>query len=60
VARTIDTEVHIAHDVWQDIQSLGIDMTAVADKLEREGVASFIKSFQELLDALSDKASTLS
>jgi transaldolase len=60
VARTIDTEVHIAHDVWQDIQSLGIDMMAVADKLEREGVASFIKSFQELLDALSDKASTLS
>jgi transaldolase len=60
VARTIDTDVHIAHEVWQDIQSLGIDMTAVANKLEREGVASFIKSFQELLDALSDKASTLS
>lgn len=56
VARTIDFNVEQAHDVWQALQMIGIDMEDVAQKLEREGVASFQKSFTELLDALSEKA----
>jgi len=31
----------------------------VAAQLEREGVASFIKSFEDLISALNDKASAL-
>jgi transaldolase len=36
-----------------------IDVDEVADQLEREGVASFIQSFEELIQALEAKASTL-
>lgn len=56
VARTIDFNVEQAHDVWQALHMIGIDMEDVAQILEREGVASFQKSFTELLDALSEKA----
>lgn len=59
VARTIDTHVDDAHDQWSELQALGIDVNDVAQKLENEGVASFIKSFDELLSALRDKALSL-
>jgi transaldolase len=36
-----------------------VDMEDVAAQLEREGVSSFQKSFDELLDALSTKAREL-
>ena len=38
----------------------GIDMEDVARVLESEGVASFAKSFDELMQSLSDKANALS
>ena len=60
VSRSIDTDVDIAHMQWNALRRIGIDLDNVAITLEREGVASFIKSFEELLDALSDKARTLS
>jgi hypothetical protein len=34
-------------------------MDDVADQLEREGVASFISAFDELIEALKDKAAEL-
>ncbi len=37
----------------------GIDMEEVARVLETEGVASFAKSFDELMQSLSDKANAL-
>ena len=39
--------------------SVGVDMDDVADQLEREGVDSFQKSFDELLTALDTKAQEL-
>ena len=36
-----------------------IDVDDVADQLEREGVASFKQSFEELIQALEEKAETL-
>lgn len=60
VSRTIDGNISEAHQIWEQLHSLGVDMTAVSTKLEQEGVSSFIKSFQELLDALRDKAASLS
>lgn len=60
VSRTIDANISEAHHIWEQLHSLGVDMTAVSTKLEQEGVSSFIKSFQELLDALRDKAASLS
>jgi transaldolase len=59
VARTIDADVAGAQDVWRRLASVGVDMDEVAAKLEREGVASFQASFDELLAALAAKADEL-
>jgi transaldolase len=60
VARTIDEGVAHAELVWQQLNEVGVDMDDVAEQLEREGVASFQKSFEELLAALAAKADQLS
>jgi transaldolase len=60
IIRSIDVEVATAHMQWNELQRIGVDVNDVASTLEKEGVASFIKSFEELLEALSDKARTLS
>lgn len=59
VARTIDAGTDQAARDWDAIGAVGVDLDDVADKLEREGVASFQKSFDELLQALAEKAATL-
>lgn len=57
--RSIDMNVTAAVDIWKSLRTYGVDVFEVARKLEREGVASFIKSFEELVDALNQKASSL-
>lgn len=59
LARTVDADIDGARAVWQSLADVGVDMDEVADQLEREGVASFQKSFTELIDALDTKASEL-
>ena len=59
VARTIDTGVGTAREQWGALAGLGVDVHDVADRLEREGVSSFIKSFDDLIGALNEKASAL-
>ena len=59
VARTIDEGVAHAEHVWRQLGEVGVDMDDVAEQLEREGVASFQKSFEELLAALAAKADEL-
>ncbi|MEY3805746.1 MAG: transaldolase, partial [Actinomycetota bacterium] len=56
VARTIDGDVANARQQWDQLAHLGIDVRDVAEKLEREGVASFIQSFDDLISSLEDKA----
>lgn len=56
VARRIDADTDESHRVWALLPSLGVDMDDVANQLEREGVVSFQKSFDELIAALSAKA----
>jgi transaldolase len=60
VARTVDTDPGAATDALQRIGAAGVDMADVARTLEDEGVASFSKSFDELIQSLSDKANALS
>ncbi len=60
VARTVDTDPGAATDALQRIGAAGVDMADVARTLEDEGVASFTKSFDELIQSLSDKANALS
>jgi transaldolase len=56
LARTVDTAVDEAKALWSSLVEYGVDVDDVAATLEREGVASFQKSFSELLDALTTKA----
>ncbi|MEY3132118.1 MAG: transaldolase, partial [Actinomycetota bacterium] len=59
LARTIDADPRGARRAWDDIAAAGVDLADVAAQLEREGVSSFQKSFDELITALSTKAATL-
>jgi transaldolase len=56
VARTVDQDVDQAHAALDALGQAGVDMADVARQLEEEGVASFSKSYDELLQALEDKA----
>jgi transaldolase len=56
VARTVDQAVDQAQAELDALDKAGIDMKDVAHVLEDEGVASFSKSYDELLQALEDKA----
>jgi transaldolase len=59
VGRTVDADAEGARQVLAQLAGAGIDMEDVAATLEDEGVHSFAKSFDELLQALTDKASSL-
>ena len=56
LARTLDTGVAHGQAVMQRLTTAGVDMDHVGLTLELEGVASFTKSFQEVLAALDTKA----
>ncbi len=60
VARTIDTGYEDARAVLDGLAKVGVDFADVGRVLEEEGVASFAKSFDELIQALTDKANALS
>jgi transaldolase len=56
VARTIDSDLAGAEAHLAGLKGAGIDMVDVDRVLEEEGVASFVKSYDELLQSLHDKA----
>jgi hypothetical protein len=56
----VDADPGDATGVLARLAGAGIDMTDVEQTLEDEGVGSFGKSFDELLQSLSDKAATFS
>ena len=59
VACTINKGLAEAHQVMEDLAKVGVDMDDVSRTLEEEGVASFSKSFDELMGALNEKAAEL-
>ena len=59
VARTVDRDLDQAHQVMDDLARVGVDMADVSRTLEEEGVASFVKSFDELMGTLGEKAAEL-
>ena len=59
IACTINKDLDQTHRVMDDLSRVGVDMTEVGHTLEEEGVASFAKSFDELMGALDDKAAEL-
>jgi transaldolase len=59
VARTVDQDLDGARGVMAQLASAGVDMGDVTKTLEEEGVASFSKSFDELITSLETKADQL-
>jgi transaldolase len=59
LARRVDADLDQAQAAWRELAEVGVDLDDVADTLEREGVSSFQKSFDELLAALETKATEL-
>lgn len=60
VARTIDAGVDEAQEAIAALAGVGVDLDEVSAQLEAEGVASFAKSFDEVLTTLGDRAEGLS
>jgi transaldolase len=60
LARTVDADPGADREALRALAAAGVDIADVARTLEAEGVASFAKSFDELMQVLSDKAGALS
>jgi len=56
LARTVDVDVDEADETMRHLDALGIDMEAVGATLERQGVAAFHQSFQQVLRDLEANA----
>lgn len=55
VARTVDNDYAGAHEVVSDLTALGVDIDAITAKLEDDGIASFISSYDDLLATVDGK-----
>ena len=59
LARRVDADPDAAQRILDQLADVGVDIVDVTRVLEDEGVASFSKSFDELLGVLRDKAEQL-
>src|SRR5215218_578449 len=59
VARTVDAQFSVAERTIADLAAVGIDLHEVTDKLLRDGLASFQKSFESLTVGLEKKSAAL-
>jgi transaldolase len=61
ISRTVDTPEAIqqARKTMQDLATAGIDMDAVTEQLQHEGVKSFADSFNQLLQTLESRRKSL-
>jgi transaldolase len=57
VARTVDKDVAGAHKLMDELREAGVDVDDIVKRqLVEEGVASFAKSFDSLIDSIAEKA----
>jgi transaldolase len=59
VQRTLDRDVGRARQAIREVEASGISMERVTDELITEGVASFAKSFDELIETIESKRKEL-
>ncbi len=57
--QTLDQEVHRAYHLLNKLSIVGIDLAAVTQQLEDEGVAKFIAAFDQIMDSLRDKETAM-
>jgi hypothetical protein len=55
----VDTDWTAAEQLFHDLEQAGVSLREVTDKLLADGLASFQKSFDTLIQGLEQKASTL-
>ncbi len=55
VAETLTADIYDAKHVLAEAERLGLDLNGVTDTLVAEGVASFVKAFDDLLGAIGQK-----
>ncbi|KQM67422.1 transaldolase [Sphingomonas sp. Leaf17] len=55
VAETITDDIDAARHTLAEAERLGLDLDGVTDRLVEEGVASFVKAFDDLLGAIAGK-----
>jgi transaldolase len=58
-ARTIDTDPDSAHETLRQAADAGVDLDAVTRELERDGVAAFCDSYNQLLSCVESKLSAV-
>ena len=59
VQSTLDQGIEQADKLLSELAGFEIDIEAVTRQLETDGVASFAKSYRNLLDAISEKTATV-
>ncbi len=59
VKATLQKGIDEAHKVFADLKELGIDMQSVTRKLTEDGVASFSKSFDDLIEVIKGRTEEL-
>lgn len=59
VARTVDQDIDGARSELDRLAEAGVNMDDVSRTLEEQGVSSFVKSYEEVLQSLTDKANAL-
>ena len=59
VQRTVDHDVDAARQSLRELGAQGIDMQQVTDELIEEGIASFAKSFVDLMDTIDSQRKAL-
>jgi len=59
VDRTVDKKLRAAEGLLREVESVGISMKEVTEKLLVDGIASFQKSFDELIAGLEAKVGSL-
>lgn len=55
ISRTIDSDLDECYEIWESLEKVGVDVDDVARVLESEGVASFQRSFDDLMLAMASK-----
>jgi transaldolase len=59
VRRSVDTDLDEARQTWAALAEAGIDLTAATDQLEEEGIATFVKSYDALIEGVRGKRSQM-
>jgi transaldolase/glucose-6-phosphate isomerase len=59
VAATLESEMDRAHEQLSQLADLGVDLEAITEKLQEDGVASFANAFEALMSSITNKREQL-